>query len=198
MNNSTALICRAMLIGAVMIMPSVGLASHPNHFSNAEVNWNPKSGNFEVALCVWPNDLEKALANDQSKIIDLDKIDNLDELMKSYIEKRFLIRQIQSAQGTGQDPPRSLPLIRWVGHERNLKTAWLYFEVEGDKQGGQWTIENRVFFELNEDQLNQLQISAGKQSNIVVSRSGESRFTLDTSGKDELDPSGGNAGLRIR
>ena len=171
---------------ASAIMPCLCLASHPNHVSNAEVNWNPKSGNFEVALCVWPADLEKALALAHSKPIDLDKIDNLDELLKSYVEKKFLVRLSQSQLATNpqtkQEPSKAASAIRWVGHERDLKTAWLYFEIEGDRQGAQWTVENRIFFELNEDQLNQLQLTVGKSSSIVLCRFGESRFKLNTSG----------------
>jgi hypothetical protein len=138
------------------------------------VNWNSKSGHFEIALCVWPADLEKALAIDQQKSIDLDKVEDLDEMMKTYLEKRFSIRKSGSLAG------KSSTKIRWVGHERDHKTAWLYFEVEGDKTATAWTIENRIFFELNEDQLNQLQLTVGKKSNIVVCRTGESRFEMDT------------------
>jgi hypothetical protein len=183
--HSSALVLA--VIFAAAIIPGLCLASHPNHVSNAEVNWNPKSGNFEIALCVWPADLEKALALDQSKPIDLDKVENLDELLKSYVEKKFLIRPSQSQQSstpqTNQEPSKAATAIRWVGHERDLKAAWLYFEIEGDTQGAQWTVENRIFFELNEDQLNQLQLTAGRTSSIVVCRFGESRFEIDTSVK---------------
>jgi hypothetical protein len=183
--HSSALVLAVMFAAA--IMPGLCPASHPNHVSNAEVNWNPKSGNFEIALCVWPADLEKALALDQSKPIDLDKVENLDELLKSYVEKKFLIRPSQSQQSstpqTNQEPSKAATAIRWVGHERDLKAAWLYFEIEGDTQGAQWTVENRIFFELNEDQLNQLQLTVEKTSSIVVCRFGESRFEIDTSVK---------------
>ena len=173
------------VVFATAIMPSLCLASHPNHVSTAEVNWNPKSGNFEVALCVWPADLEKALALENSKPIDLDKVENLDEMMKSYIEKKFLIRQSKS-QPTGkpqnkQQPSKAASAIRWVGHERDLKSVWLYFEIEGNTQGAPWTIENRIFFELNDDQLNQLQLTVRKTSNTVLCRFGDSKFDLNTS-----------------
>lgn len=156
---------------------------HPYHVSNAEVNWNPKSGNFEVALCVWPADLERALAQDLQRSIDLDKVENLDSLILAYVEKRFLIRPAgtpESHAGVSPDVASDATTIRWVGQEHNLKTAWLYFEVQGGKQGPQWTIENRMFFELNDDQLNHVEATVGKSSTTFVCRRSESRHPVDT------------------
>ena len=181
-------LCIGACIFAMVICSSRCHASHPNHVSSAEVNWNPKSGNFEVALCVWPSDLEKALGRDQSKVIDLDKIKvgDLDHMMQSYIEKRFLIRRSDTKKSEVNRPigeqENSKPGIRWVGHERDHKAAWLYFEVAGDKQGAQWTIENRVFFELNDDQLNQVQMTTGKTTDILICQPGNAaQHSIETS-----------------
>ena len=65
---------------------------HPYHVSIAEVNWNPESQKFEVALCLWPADLEKALAHQTGRPIDLAKEPEVDRLMETYVSKRFTIR----------------------------------------------------------------------------------------------------------
>lgn len=136
-----------------------GHASHPNHVTNAEVNWNSKTGNFEVALCVWPVDLETVLTTQQGKPVDLDKSENVDAMIQQYIEKNFLIRR----RVGNDDEALPTPKIRWVGFENNIKQAWLYFEIKtDDKTFEDWTIESRVFFELNEDQLNQVQFAVGR------------------------------------
>ena len=62
---------------------------HPYHVSLAEVNWNPKSQKFEVALCLWPADLEKALAQQTGRPIDLAKEPDVDRLIEAYVAKRF-------------------------------------------------------------------------------------------------------------
>ena len=64
---------------------------HPYHVSLAEVNWNAKSQKFEIALCLWPADLEKALARQTGRPIDLEKEANIDRLMEVYIGKHFTI-----------------------------------------------------------------------------------------------------------
>ena len=150
-------------------------ASHPYHVSKAEVNWNTDSGNFEVALCVWPSDLEKALAAQAGKPVDLAKVEQLDELLTSYIKRKFRVRKT-AADGK----PTDLAAIRWVGHEKNNKEAWLYFEVVGDKKQVDWTIENRVFFELNEDQLNQIQFTLGRTYQSHLSSAAKPIHSLRT------------------
>lgn len=192
---------------------------HPYHVSLAEVNWNPKSQKFEVALCLWPADLEKALARQTGRPVDLAKEPNVDRLLESYVSQRFIIRSaVRDAehakdQQPGPESLGSLPphdagnkvaansttvaespalaesaarptsigtiavtvssdtqapaKIKWYGHEADAKKAWLYFEIAGDGEVD-WSIENRVFFELNDDQLNHVQWSGtGKTETLV-------------------------------
>ena len=212
---------------AGMILTSSNIFAHPYHVSRTELNWNPKTGNFEVALCLWPADLEKALSRDQGKSIDLDKVENLDEMLKAYIEKKFFIRGIvKSADSKADSADETItPTVRWVGHEKDMKQAWLYFEVVVDKtdvkaevvsetdktasafkpvkaniktkgnvetEAGntteakkqshasetKWTVENRAFFELNEDQLNYIQITVGKKSEVAICKTGSERHPI--------------------
>ena len=192
---------------------------HPYHVSMAEVNWNPKTQKFEVALCLWPADLEKALARQTGRPIDLAKEPDVDRLIEAYVAKRFTIHSTpqtaertepqQAQQPSGEatsgnsDDPKSdvaaekqaVPVvmstpaietiviepaanlqaknspapakIKWYGHEADAKKAWLYFEVSGDA-GANWSVENRVFFELNDDQLNHVQWKGtGKTETLV-------------------------------
>ena len=140
----------------------------------AEVNWNEKSQKFEVALCLWPADLEKALQRQAGRPIDIAKDADIDQLMAAYIGKRFTIdskpydterKKMEDSPTTGptdRDATNKtvdhLPRLKWHGHEANAKEVWLYFEVTGDSKAN-WTVENRVFFELNDDQLNHIPVS---------------------------------------
>ena len=168
-----------------LVVVSAGListccaASHPYHVSHAEVNWNPNSGNFEVALCVWPADLEKAISRQQGEPVDLDKIDNLNELMERYIQKTFLLRPAKMKNGS-KDEQQQVSRIRWIGHEKSIKEAWLYFEITGMSSPSRWTIENRVFFELNEDQMNQVELTVRDRSNSVICIRPDSKHLFST------------------
>lgn len=145
-----------MVISAIGSLANCCQASHPNHASATELSWNSKTGNFEISLSVWPTDLEKVLTDQEGKSVDLDKTKDLDAMIQKYIESKFLIRRKVTK---GSKPPAP-PKIRWAGHEYNHKQVWLYFEVQtDDKTWGDWTIENRVFCELNDDQLNQVKLT---------------------------------------
>ncbi len=110
---------------AILMLPATLLASHPFHASSAEVEWNPKTGNFEISLCVWPADLEKAIGRQRNRAVDLDHIEDLDEILAKYLASRFSIVPAKSAN---HPTPNE---IRWVGHEIDLRQAWLYFELPG-------------------------------------------------------------------
>ena len=178
--NRRSLFLGVALVAAVVSSPADCQASHPYHVSHAEVNWNETSGNFEVALCVWPADLEKALKGDTGKSVNLDEVENLDQLLEAYVGKKFRITSANGQADSNSEKPVA-PSIRWVGHERDLKKAWLYFEISGDKTIRKWKIENRVFFELNEDQLNHVDFKYGKSAKVVISRLGQAANLVDVS-----------------
>lgn len=143
-----------------------GLASsssfvHPYHVSLAEIERNERSGNFEVSLCIWPADLEKALARMAKKPIDLDRVDNLDELIAKYIDAN-----ITFISGDGTQAK-----IRYVGCELDLQKGWLYFEVQTGQERDDWSYRNQFFFELNDDQINHFNFKkeSGIQSDACTS-----------------------------
>lgn len=183
---------------ACCVRPAIAEDPHPYHISYTEIEFNSKSGNFEVAICVWPTDLEKALSAQENKPIDLERTEGLDAMMERYVVKRFEINKnvdstrsnLVENQHSDQPPtPRSEAKpdpqnknstepsssttavgpkkeqkkadasspIRWVGHEGDRKQVWMYFEYKGDATVNEWTIENKVFSELNDDQLNHVQ-----------------------------------------
>ena len=146
------LICLA----AACLSTQIAMASHPFHVSSAEVEYNQNRETFEVAICLWPEDLAKAVSQMEQKPIDIDAISETerDKLFKKYVSQKF--RFINSS--TAEDEEQQPATIRWVGSELNLKQGWLYFEVDAKSAGTEWTIENKMFFEVNEDQLNQVQI----------------------------------------
>ena len=139
-----------------IITPRVVVA-HPYHFSVAELELNRETASLEVALRVFPEDLEKALryhAERQSKKpVRLDAKEGVDERIVEYLKSAFVV------VGRGAKKPASD--IRWVGKELSAKEAWLYFEIpwQGDLYGARF--ENRVCFEHAERQINSVAIKDG-------------------------------------
>lgn len=134
-------------------------ALHPFHVSRAEIEYNGKRKTFEVAICVWPDDLEKAVSKSEDKLIEIDSISekSRDRVLSRYVAKSFLfvpsVKEKKEAEAESKPAP-----IRWVGSEFSLKQAWLYFEVDAKANSEDWIIENQMLFEIHEDQLNLVQI----------------------------------------
>lgn len=160
----------------LLAFTTTGMAPHPYHVSRAEIQYNAQRGTFEVALCVWPDDLEKVIQDDKKSVV-LDKLSEQerDQLISDYVSKKFRVCPSPSAQPktTPTDSKTAAPpekkevpscSIRWVGSEVALKQAWLYFEIDAGKKTKQWSFENRMFFELNDDQQNQIQIQTQAQT----------------------------------
>ena len=120
------------------------IAGHPFHVSVAELEYNPKSKCLEVALKVWPEDLEKALNRNSKEPIDLDKTPRIDDLILAYLKKHIRV----SADGKNNCK------LNWIGKELEVKQAWLYFEVKTDVRPDNFTFSNTIFFELQDDQIN--------------------------------------------
>ena len=151
-----------LLIVALMLPIEPASASHPFHVTRAEVEYNPKRQTFEVAICVWPEDLARAVSQTEKRKVN---IDDESEASRDAMFSRYVAKKFQFVAQTAADNKKEKPAaakIRWIGSELEVKQGWLYFEVDAKTVAKNWTIENRMFFELNDDQLNQVQIRNGK------------------------------------
>lgn len=117
---------------------------HPFHVSVAELEYNKDSKCLEVALKVWPEDLEKALSQVNKAPVDLDKHPKIDDLIASYLKRNIHV----SPDG------KTNCKINWVGKEIEVRHAWLYFEIKTEKEPDNFHFGNTIFFELQDDQIN--------------------------------------------
>ena len=129
------------------LLVAAGLArAHASHVSWGELDHNPEAGTWEMALRVVPEDLEKALSRAGRETVRLGRTPDLDERILTYLEKKLIARD-----SSGQ--PCSW---RWVGKEHSWKEVWIYAELlcPDSLLGGE--IENRIFLELDDEQVNTL------------------------------------------
>lgn len=178
----------AFVFVALMCFTQPASASHPYHVSMAEIEYNPTRKTFEVALCVWPEDLQKSVSQMEKRpvSIDTESEKDRDALFNKYVAQKFLFLPSGKAEEDGERTPAS---IRWVGSELTLKKCWLYFEVDGKTASDGWSIENQMFFELNDDQLNLVQVKAGKslESQTLSANHPSLNWSLDTQSKQSAN-----------
>ena len=172
----------APLITAVLAIATAASA-HPHHVSVAEIERNGKTNRLEIALRVWPEDLEKTLEARTDRDIDLDSTENVDELIADYLDETVLVAPKGEKPSTGwrPDPIKEtddrgdtvqLPRIIWVGKQFERRDLWLYFELrlpEGMESLEDAWISNRLFLR-----------TVPSQENVMRIRDGDLRVTLRT------------------
>lgn len=152
-----ALACQrfaSLLIVLAFSATANAVVMHPNHVSLAEIEFNPKTESLEVSLCVWPEDVSHVINQLNGDPVELND-QTLRRLLPDYLEGKFVVRPLIKTDEVTLVKPQSLP-IRWVGAEIGVKKAWLYFEIKSADSEQGWEIDNKIFCELNEDQVNHI------------------------------------------
>ena len=82
-----------LFVSLLLGISSVAFASHPFHVATAETKWNLETGRLEVSIRCHPIDLETALGKIAGKKVDLDKTENVDALLTTYLDQNFKMHQ---------------------------------------------------------------------------------------------------------
>lgn len=151
------------------LLSTAGFAwAHAFHVSWGELDHNSEAGAWEMALRVAPEDLEDALGRAGRGTVRLGKTPDLDERILTYLEEKLVARD-----SAGR--PCSW---RWVGKETSWKDVWIYAELlcPGPLLGGE--IENRIFLELDEEQVNTLVLRRGDHETTLTFHRGRPRRSV--------------------
>lgn len=146
----------ALLIVALLAIGPLGSGeaastrpAHPFHATQAEVEWNPESQRFEVALSLWPVDVEGVLREDAElrkaipETIDLDdpkQHEPLDAALRRYVESRFSLVilpptdlgedvSVGTTETAAEASGPSRTSVEWLGFEIEQDSLWCYFEL---------------------------------------------------------------------
>lgn len=104
---------------AVTALTVVPVAAHHSPPTITEIEWNPESQRFEVAMKLPIPDLQDAISGQLNKRFGIENSDR-EEQLRDYISEHF------SVVFKGDDECR----LRWVGCELQLHDVWVYFEAE--------------------------------------------------------------------
>lgn len=122
------------------IEASKASASHPFHTSIAEVDWNGQTGSFEVALSLWPLDVEELLrerlaGQGETVGFDLDdpsRREEIDGHLRDYVLSKFrltVMPAVTEGQEEGSAGNREPSKYEWLGSEFEKDAIWVYFRV---------------------------------------------------------------------
>lgn len=128
---------------------------HPLHLSVSEVVLNPKSGNLEISHRIFLDDLEADLQERYGKQIDLMKPSDpelVQELVGNYLNQHFRL------QVNGKNVQ-----TRYLGFEVEEDAIWAYMEVPKVRQISSINVQNSLFFNRFNDQVNLVNVSVGNK-----------------------------------
>ncbi len=134
-----------------------GSPAHDFHISRSEINYDVQSGDIQIAIHVFIDDFETALAASGVKKLNLcTKKESLDAdlAMERYINKKLVFSiggKIHSAKFIGKET------------SEDLMAVWCYLENSGMKNTHQMSIENKVLLEVFNDQKNIMDFTVNKK-----------------------------------
>ena len=145
------------------LMLIMWLASpHKFHASLTQMVHNPQTRTAEVVLRLFADDLENTLGRRNAKRVVLDKNDDAQEMVFTYIQEAFRLH----------DGDGALIPLKWVGLELDVQSVWVYLELPiGDLTG--LRLENKLFFELFDDQVNTVNIKQNTKRATLIFKRGE-------------------------
>jgi len=146
-----------LLIG-VLSFGFVNFELHPIHISIAEVDYFTKKNEIQVALNIFTDDLEKAIAENGVKLsLDSSKeIDNADEYIEIYLNKYFKIYY------KSEDVNKIGELV-YLGKEHVEDATWMYFSYKVDSNIDEVEILNNVIVDIYDDQRNIINFNVDRE-----------------------------------
>ena len=140
--------------GALLAVRPSG--AHPYHTTDAEAELAYATHTVQISLRATPEDLEEALRQATGKRRPLEDVE--DQVIIDYLRAHLKLRH---------DGGAAMPL-RWIGKELSTAEAWLHFDYRLPSSARRLTIEHRVFFELEAQQLNTLRFKQGDQQTTLT------------------------------
>ena len=140
------------ILAAFLFWSGTALA-HPYSTSRAEVDWNAKTGRFEVALAVLPEELVQMVEADRptAERFLLNATPECDAEIAGYLKRHF-VAVLPNGEAARLD---------WVGKEISFEATWLYFELSfakpPDKLEG-LTFKVDLGLELSHEHINAVQV----------------------------------------
>ncbi|SDY09249.1 DUF6702 family protein [Hymenobacter psychrophilus] len=161
---------RLFRILPLLLLISLAAWAHTYHTSLMEVRFNPEKQRLEIALKVFTDDLEAALSQGQPAPHVIDRLSRaqLDPLLLSLLR-----REVQLSTKAG----RLLPLTL-VGLQKETDSHWLFFTAPLPANATGVMLRQRLLLTIFPDQMNLVNLSAGKQKESFLFRNGHEEQEL--------------------
>jgi hypothetical protein len=141
----------------LFLLVATCLRAHSIHTSTAEAEYKARTKKLEVSLTVFVSDLELALVRQSEREMKIEKTPaaEFDAQIQAYLAKTFVVTDVAG----------KVAKMTWVGREMDKESeksgdpaVVLFFEVEVPEGVQGARLQNTVFCDLFEDQINLLSL----------------------------------------
>ncbi len=143
---------RRIRFGLTLLLGVAVASAHPIHTSFAEADYNPAAKTLEVAVRVFADDFEAALAELAGKPVAFARTPpkEIDALARAYVTAHFTVKTRD----------HKLASLRWVGRELHdaANEVWLYFEFDLPAGLDGVRLHHALLSDRFSDQLNSVRV----------------------------------------
>lgn len=139
-------------------------SAHPYHLSVAEIKYNAKTQNLEVALKLFTDDLEKTLSEMAGKPVQVTQNAAVQKQIETYLQKNFRVEL----------PQNQVANQRFIGFEKQDDAHWFYLETPVKaSQLPTAKLRNQVLVTTFPDQNNLTNLEINGQKRTLIFKEGE-------------------------
>ncbi len=139
-------------LGLALVLTIAASRTHPIHTSFAEADYNPTAKTLEVAVRLFADDVEAALAGLAGKPVSFARTPpkEIDALARAYTTAHFTVKTRD----------HQLASLRWVGRELHdaANEVWLYFEFDLPAGLDGVRLHHALLSDRFSDQLNSVRV----------------------------------------
>jgi hypothetical protein len=145
-------------LGAVLILATAGVAAHPFHESQAEIDYRSTCRCLEITLRVKPEEMEAALLGAGAQRLPLEH-PRMQQQLEAYVLRHFAL----------SDGAQERVALTWIGLEIDALGAWIYLQSAAVKLPLQ--LRNDVLLDYERQQVNRVVFRAdGSRQGLSFSR----------------------------
>ena len=139
-----------------LLLAASPLFAHKFHTSLTTVEWNETAQSLEVVMQLFSDDLKVAASKLAGWEVSLSR--KHESAIFDYVEKKFIVLDKSG------DPLN----LTWVGMEMDVSRVWVYVEVPLANGLDELSLEQSVFLEMFDDQVNTVNIHIGKARHTLI------------------------------
>ena len=123
---------------------------HPLHLSVCDIEFDSQNRSLEISQRIFADDLENVLRPKIGAKTDILNPANKEQLSSAI--RDYVLQNLQLQLNGKKVTPR------YVGYEVDEDVVWVYMEVPNVRSLNTITVQNTLFFETFEDQLNLINV----------------------------------------